>query len=754
MQFFASCPPGVADLTAAELRECGASSCREFKLGVHFEGTLETAYRACLWSRTASRILMPLASFGAVSPEALYEGVKTVNWSEHIKPSGTLAVDLAGATSGIIHTHFGALKTKDAIVDQMRERTGERPSVDLEQPNVRVDVRLDRERATLSLDLSGDSLHRRAYRARGVAAPLKENLAAAILLRCGWPSIAAAGGEFVDPMCGSGTLPIEAALMALDIAPGSMRSYFGFIGWAGHDRALWQRLLEEARERRTAASNRRIVLRGYDQDAGAVRAAIENVERARLRGFVHVERRELSQLTRESGDSGLVVTNPPYGERIGDQQQLQSLYETLGRKLREQFEGWKGAVFTGNPPLAKSIGINATRSHTLFNGRIECRLLRFDIVPSEYRGAARPERSAEDEQEIRSRPGAQMFANRLRKNLKAASARAERESVHCYRLYDADMPEYAFAIDIYGNGVQRWAYVQEYEAPRTIEQEAVRSRRREALAVIPEVLGLSADCIHLRRRRQQKGVAQYEKVNDERRFEEVREGPYRFLVNFHDYLDTGLFLDHRITRQRVGELARGKRFLNLFAYTGTATVYAAGGGATGSTTVDMSRTYLDWAKRNLALNDLAGPQHGFVQEDCMAWLRQQQSESRRWDLMFIDPPTHSRSKRMEEDFDVQRDHVTLLMLAAGLLSPGGVIVFSNNYTRFRLERAALEAFAVEDLTTATLPWDFRRSPRIHQCFRLTLTDPAKIAIPPQSAGVEGASRRPHLGTYERTRTPS
>lgn len=754
MQLFASCPPGVADLTAAELRECGATSCREFKLGVQFEGTLETAYRACLWSRTASRILMPLASFAAPTPEALYEAVKAIDWTQHLKPSGTLAVDLAGSTSGITHTHFGALKTKDAIVDQLRERTGERPSVELEQPDLRIDVRLDRDRATLSIDLSGDSLHRRAYRARGVAAPLKENLAAAILLRCGWPAIAKAGGEFVDPMCGSGTLPIEAALMALDIAPGSMRSYFGFIGWLGHDRELWRRLLEEARERRTAALERRIVLRAYDQDAGAVRAAIENVERARLRGFVHVERRELAQLTREGGARGLVLTNPPYGERIGDQERLQALYALLGQKLREHFEGWKGAVFTGNPPLAKAIGINATRSHTLFNGRIECRLLRFDIEPAEYRGAARPARTAQDEEELRSRPGAQMFANRLRKNLKSTTEWAQREGICCYRLYDADMPEYAFAIDIYGDGSERWAYVQEYEAPRTIEPDAVRARRREALAVIPEVLALPAERIHLRRRRQQKGVAQYEKVSNEREFVEVHEGAYRFMVNFHDYLDTGLFLDHRLTRLRIEALARDRKFLNLFAYTGTATVYAAGGGAGSSTTVDMSRTYLEWAKRNLALNGLAGPQHGFVQQDCLAWLEEQQGKGRRWDLMFIDPPTHSRSKRMEEDFDVQRDHVRVLMLAAMLLAPGGVIVFSNNYTRFRLDRDALQAFGIEDVSAATLPWDFRRSPRIHQCYLMTLVDPARIAVPEKSTAQApgNARRRPHFGTYERTRT--
>jgi 23S rRNA (guanine2445-N2)-methyltransferase / 23S rRNA (guanine2069-N7)-methyltransferase len=719
MQFFASCPLGVADLTAAELRAFGATRTAEYKRGVQFEGTLEVAYRACLWSRTASRILLPLATFPVPDADALYASVKSIDWKSHIAPRSTLAVEFAGTSPSISHTHFGALKTKDAIVDQLRERTGERPSIDVDRPSVRVDVRLDRERATVSLDLSGESLHRRAYRARGVAAPLKENLAAAILMRAGWPAIAEAGGALLDPMCGSGTFVIEGALMALDIAPGSLRSYFGFVGWAGHDRALWARLIEEARERREAGRNRKLAMRGYDRDAFAIRAAIENAERAKLRGVVHFERRELQVLTNDLGSRGLLIANPPYGERIGDKEALQGVYATLGEKLREHFEGWNAAVFTGNPPLAKALGINARRSHTLFNGNIECRLLRFDVHPSQYAGV-RIQSSEEEEAQLRARPGAQMFANRLRKNVEAAQKWAKRENVDCYRVYDADMPEYAFAIDVYGDGAgERWVVVQEYAPPKTVDAAAARMRRREALAWIPELLGVARERMFLRERRPQKGLSQYEKVGGERKFEVVRENGFRFYVNFTDYLDTGLFLDHRLTRQLVGECARGKRFLNLFAYTGTATVYAAGGGAVSSTTVDMSRTYLDWAKRNLALNGFADPQHGFVQADVLTWLQSQQDGTRRYDLMFIDPPTHSRSKRLTEDFDVQRDHPKLLALAAKLLSPEGEIVFSNNYTRFKLDSSVEALFDVEDLTERTIPWDFRRNPRIHRCFRLT-----------------------------------
>lgn len=724
MQFFASCPPGVADLTAAELRAAGATQTREFKLGVQFEGTLETAYRACLWSRTASRILMPLATFPVANADTLYDGVKQIDWPSHLGPRATLAVEFAGSSPAITHTHFGALKTKDAIVDRLREQSGERPSIDVERPSVRVDVRLDRDRATVSLDLSGESLHRRAYRARGVAAPLKENLAAAILLRSGWPAMAEAGAALVDPMCGSGTLLIEGAMMALDMAPGSLRSYFGFIGWAGHDRALWANLIEEARARRDAKNGTHLVIRGFDRDASAVTAALDNIARAKLRGIVHVERREVQQLTNDAGATGLVVTNPPYGERIGDQEQLKALYATLGEKLREHFVGWKAAIFTGNPPLAKHVGINARRTHTLYNGKIECRLLRMDIETSEFMGE-RKQRTPEQEAEIRARPGAQMFANRLRKNLKAAQDWGRKQGVDCYRLYDADMPEYSFAIDVYGDGAeQRWIVVQEYAPPRTVDVAAARMRRREVLVSIPHVLGIPNERMFFRERRRQEGTSQYEKVASEREYHVVKENGYRFYANFQDYLDTGLFLDHRLTRQFVGELAKGKRFLNLFAYTGTATVYAAGGGAIASTTVDMSRTYTEWAMRNLALNGLDAPVHEFVQADVLTWLQSQSVVSgrdrKRFDLMFIDPPTHSRSKRLEEDFDVQRDHGKLLSLAAKLLAPQGEIVFSNNYTRFKLDPAIEDIFTVEDWTERTLPWDFRRNPRIHRCYRLTL----------------------------------
>ena len=717
-EFFAACPRHVPELLGGELRALGLNVTREHPAGVSFTGPLHDGYLACLASRTASRVLLVLGTVPVDTPEAMYEATRDLPWEDHLAPDGTLAIDVVGqGPAWLRHSQFAAQKAKDAIVDRFRERSGTRPSVDLGSPDLRVNLSFMRQRASLAIDLSGEPLHRRGYRQSGVEAPLKENLAAALLLRCGWPTIAAEGGGFADPMCGSGTLVIEAALMAADIAPGLLRRRFGFERWRQHRPETWEELRAEALARRRPEAVSPGRFRGYDRDQSAIRAALANSGRCGVGDHIVFERRELAQCPRASEPQGLVLVNPPYGARLEEVASLEPTYALLGTKLMECFPGWEAGVFTGHPPLGRALRLRAYRSHTFFNGPIECRLLRFELQP----GTVEPDPETVRRSRLeaaRTRPGSAMFGNRLRKNLARLEAWAKRADVACFRVYDADMPEYAFAIDLYGND-ERWAYVQEYAAPASVDQDAARGRRDEVLAVLPEILGLPVERIVLRVRRRQKGGDQYEKVGEDAQFHTVREGGYRFLVNFTDYLDTGLFLDHRITRQRVGELAAGRSFLNLFAYTGTATVYAVGAGATASTTVDMSRTYLDWAKRNLALNGLAGPQHGFVQADCLAWLEEQgAAPQRRYGVIFVDPPTLSRSKRMEREFDVQRDHPRLLAMAARLLEPGGVIVFSNNFQKFKLDPAVTQAFEVEDLSRATLPEDFARNPRIHVCFLL------------------------------------
>lgn len=714
LRFFATAPKGVAALLMSELEALGATQLREQPAGVEFSGDMETAYRACLWSRCANRILLPLATFAAATPEALYEGVQSVDWSAHFTPSETLAIDFVARNSQIQHSQFGAQKVKDAIVDQFRATCGERPSVDIQNPDMRINLFLQRDQATLYLDLSGDSLHKRGYRQAGGAAPLKENLAAAILLRAEWPRIAAEGGGLVDPMCGSGTLLIEAAMIAADWAPGLLRERYGFLAWQQHDAALWQRLTDEAAQRRDTGLAHLPPIFGYDSHGKAIQFAQASITAAGLDEHIRLAKRDVAELRKPAQlEQGLVVVNPPYGERMGERETLEPLYRQLGERLKAEFSNWQAAVFTGNPELAKLMGIRAQKQHNMFNGALPCKLLRFHIDPEWYMTEQRGPRPAKPEE---LGPGAEMLANRLRKNLKELGRWAWREGVSCYRLYDADMPEYALAVDLY-QGEQRWVHVQEYEAPKTVDERKARLRLREAMAVIPEVLELPQENVYFKVRKRQKGAAQYTRQAEEKQFFEIEEGGCRFLVNFTDYLDTGLFLDHRITRQMVADMAKGKRFLNLFAYTGTVSVYAARGGAKSTLTVDMSNTYLDWARQNMALNGFDGEQHQFVQADCLEWLKQGGVYKRaKFDLIFLDPPTFSSSKRMTDTFDVQRDHPAVIGAAMALLDAGGTLVFSNNFRKFKLDPELEARFAVEDITPRTLPRDFARNPKIHHCW--------------------------------------
>jgi len=746
--FFATCPRSTEGLLLEELRSLGAVDAAETRAGVAFGGPLSLAYRACLWSRVASRVLLRIASFSASSPDDLYEGIHGMAWEDHLDARGTLAVEV---TSTIRHgplaqlnTHFAEQRVKDAVVDRFRARVGVRPGVDLARPNIRINLHLTPAEAIVSLDLSGDGLHRRGYRLEGGEAPLKENLAAAILMRARWPRIAAAGGPLVDPMCGSGTLLIEGALMAGDVAPGLLREYFGFLGWKGFDPESWREFVQEAGERREQGLKELPAFFGSDVDPRALGTARGNAQRAGLAGRILVERREIASLTVPKGGvgpPGLVVANPPYGKRLGEISELVGVYETLGEKLKESFSGWEAAIFTGNPELGAHLGLRAYRANVFYNGPLPCRLLLFHIDPAGFQAAAWRRATApadsgdtgsgagEESRRLLSHgqsgdaPGAAMFANRLHKNLKHLRRWAAREGIHCYRVYDADLPEYAVAVDLYGD----WAHVQEYAPPHTVDAVRARRRLKEALAVVPEVLEIPAEQVVLKIRQPQRGAEQYRKLRDEGRLLEVEEGGLRFLVNLTDYLDTGLFLDHRITRGLLRELAPGRRFLNLFAYTGSATVYAAAGGATSTTTVDLSLTYLDWARRNLALNGFSGPEHSFVRADCLEWLAQMSAPRGRadggsggdsYDLILLDAPTFSNSKSMTETLDIQRDHAGLIRTAAGLLSPEGMMVFSTNCRRFKLDPAVASEFEVADITRRTVPPDFARNPRIHTCFRI------------------------------------
>lgn len=707
--YFVTCPKGMEQLLADELVSLGSEQVKMTVAGVSCQGDKALGYRLCLWSRLGSRVLLRLLETPVTTADSMYDAVQSIDWLEYLRPSGTLSVDFNGRSDEIRNTHFGALKVKDAIVDQIRAATGQRPEIDKQQPELRVNVHLSRGCVSVSLDLSGDSLHRRGYRAKTGEAPMKENLAAAVLLRAGWPQ--GDMTDLFDPMCGSGTLLTEAALMSLDIAPGLYRQRFGFMRWPDFDRQLWQTLQDEAQQRaEQGRAECKVRIYGSDQDTQVIAAAKENIRRAKLEGVIELQVGELSQVQRPQGvEKGLLVTNPPYGERLGETDQLMFLYQQLGQVLRAQFTGWRAAVLTADPLLCKVMGLKSHKDYQLFNGALESRLFLFEVY------AARPETEVASQDPVQ-KPAlsetAQMLANRLQKNLKNMRRWLKQDSIECYRLYDADIPEYAVAVDLYADQV----LIQEYQAPASIDQVKAFNRLSEAISVVAVVLEKKPEQIILKQRKRQQGSEQYQRHNETGHFFEVIEHGCRLRVNLHDYLDTGLFLDHRPVRRRIQSLAAGKDFLNLFCYTATASVHAAVGGALTTTSVDMSATYLEWARTNLDLNTQSPEKHQLVREDCMKWLKRQPGPA--YDLIFMDPPTFSNSKRMDGVLDVQRDHVELIEGAMRLLRPQGLLIFSNNYRRFKMDYEALSQYQIQDITAMTLDPDFKRSPRIHSCFEV------------------------------------
>jgi len=713
MRFFVSCAKGLEYLLVDELTALGGVKATATMAGVNVEGHLLDAQRAVLWSRLASRVLWPLAQFDCADEHALYTGTRRIDWPHQLTPEMTLAVDAHVSGKAITHARFAAQRVKDAVVDVLREATGMRPGVDTQSPDVRLNLVIRKGQAIVSIDLGGGPLHRRGWRKAQGAAPLKENLAAAVLLRGGWPQRYANGGSLLDPMCGSGTLLIEGALMAAGIAPGLLRhGDHPPTRWPGFDRSGWQQLCEEARQRETRGrAALRPAFHGSDHDPNAIATARENAIAAGVDHALTLAVRDLAHTPPApfEGSPGLVVSNPPYDERLPADP---ALYRRLGDTLSRCAPGWAASILCGSPDLAFATGLRAKKPYRLFNGALECTLLVCDPIKSLAREPATPRPLSK---------GAQMVANRLNKTLRKLRSWREREAITCWRIYDADIPEYAAAIDIYteADSGQCWLHIQEYAAPAGINPATAKHRFSELLAGAGEALGIPRERIAIKTRQRDKGGRQYGRFAARGEFLTVREGDVRLRVNLFDYLDTGLFLDHRPLRLRLAAEAHDTRFLNLFAYTGAATVHAAIGGARSTTTVDLSGTYLQWCADNLAENSLVGARHTLVQADVMQWLR---AERKQYDLIFCDPPTFSNSARAR-DFNLQHAHVALLQTAVDRLAPDGVLYFSNNFRRFKLDDTAVSTFAhCEEISPATIAQDFARNPRIHRVWRLTHDD--------------------------------
>ncbi|KAB7897692.1 bifunctional 23S rRNA (guanine(2069)-N(7))-methyltransferase RlmK/23S rRNA (guanine(2445)-N(2))-methyltransferase RlmL [Rouxiella sp. S1S-2] len=696
---FASTARGLEELLKSELETLGAQGCKVVQGGVHFEGDDRLLYKSLLWSRLASRILLPLNEFKVHSDLDLYLGVMAIDWPSIFSVEKTFAVHFSGLNDEIRNSQYGALKVKDAIVDSFTRKMDERPNVAKQQPDIRVNVFLQRDTASVALDLSGEGLHQRGYRDLAGQAPLKESLAAAIVMRSGWQ----AGTPMVDPMCGSGTLLIEAAMIAADRAPGLHRPHWGFTAWSKFDEELWRELTTEAQVRtRRAVQETTSRFFGSDIDRRVIEMAKSNARRAGVSELISFEASEVGKLKNPlpEGPVGTLISNPPYGERLESEPALIALHNLLGRIAKTQFGGWQMSLFSASPELLSCLQLRADRQFKAKNGPLEC-------VQKNYQLAENPLGTA----------GAQLaedFANRLRKNVKKLEKWAKQQGIECYRLYDADLPDYNVAVDRYGSKI----VVQEYAPPKTIDAQKARQRLFDVINATLSVLDISSSQLVLKTRERQKGTSQYEKLAQKGEFLMVEEFNAKFWVNLTDYLDTGLFLDHRIARKMLGEMSSGKDFLNLFAYTGTASVHAGLGGARSTTTVDMSRTYLEWAEKNLRANGLTGRQHRLIQADCLSWLS---NADEQFDVIFIDPPTFSNSKRMAESFDVQRDHLALMKDLKRILRRNGTIMFSNNKRGFQMDAEGLSklGLSAKEITSQTVSQDFARNRQIHNCWLIT-----------------------------------
>lgn len=731
---------GLEWLLATELETLGAHDLRIGRRTIEFSAApgreRETLYRAVLESRTAIRVLEPLGRFRVDSPEALYRALQELDWTEQLKTSDTLRVDAAIHDTFLTHSLYAAQVVKDAVVDQLRTPSGKRPSVQLRGATLRLALHLVGNVATIFRDAAGRSLHQRGWRMGDVEAPLSEVLAAGILGIAGWwrPGTGAgdcSGEPLLDPLCGSGTLVIEAATIAAGMAPGlwrARRKGHGFFQFRDCDKAMALRLVAELEARvRTPVG----LFSASDLDQQAVAAARSNAEAAGVASHLVIERRHFEEV-RPTGVAGLVVTNPPYGERL-PLPRAAALYRRIGDWLVQQCGGWRAAILAPDHPATKHLGLRPAHRVPLANGPIACRLLEVEIrprhhsapVPATVQGqeVCRP---GDDPRDIAPAPGRQRaratddqigdFRRRLAKRFKHLSKWARRQGIEAYRIYDRDIPEVPLVIDWYAG----WLHAAEYERPheRTeIEHEVWLSRMIEAAAA---ELGVPPNQAFLKARRRQRSGGQYEKVGQQQTLLTVREGGLAFEVNLSDYLDTGLFLDHRQTRALVRDEARGTRFLNLFCYTGSFSVYAAAGGAAETTSVDLSNTYLDWTRTNLAANGFkdAG-RHRTVRDEAREFLEHRARRGEPpFDLVVVDPPTFSRSAKSDTPWDVERDHAEMLELIAKNLAPGGVVYFSTNFRRFHLAEDRVAAgYTIREITRQTIPEDFRNE-RIHRAWRL------------------------------------
>lgn len=823
---------GLEAVVVRELSDLGYAAKVVRPGRILFTGDASALCRANLWLRSADRVLIELAAFPAPDFDALFDTTRELPWEEWLEPDAAIPVSGRSIKSQLSSVPACQRTVKKAIVERL---LAARPGAEIPEtgPPVAVELSLVNDVATIDLDSSGAGLHRRGYRTLAAAAQLRETLAAAMVQLSFWKP----ERQLVDPFCGTGTIVIEAAMIGRRLAPGRNRD-FAAEGWRQIPAAAWTAAREEAADLALPSLPLRPI--GCDADPESLKLARYHAGLAGVGDDVHFQHHTFDELT-SSRQYGCVVTNPPYGVRMGTDEEIEELYRSMPDVLR-RLRTWSHFILTAHPDFERLVGQEANKRRKLYNGKLQCNLFQFfgPKPPRRKEGVAKPDNAGSAEvtappasvptanlpapapsrggmgreaevvepsatsitpllspphrgegdqtdsgrvapptgspdqvlpapspsrgglgrgAEVASdsatsitpplsppqlegdqtgsverpspppaprpvqRPAfgglreeadrqAAEFSNRLKKLARHLRRWPTKRGITCYRIYERDIPEVPLVVDRYEDAL----HIAEFDRPhdRTAAEHA--DWLDHMVRTAAEALETPVDQVFLKHRQRQRGSEQYDRFDDQRALRVVNEGGLKFQVNLSDYLDTGLFLDHRVTRGMVRDAAAGKRFLNLFAYTGSFSVYAAAGGASETVTVDLSATYLEWAEKNLQLNGLMGPQHHFVRSDSRAFVDSLQGRPQ-FDLAVIDPPTFSNSKRLEDDWDVQQDYAWLLDETLRCMNPGGVIFFSTNSRRFKFDEQGLRGATAREISKQTVPEDFRNK-RIHRCWRI------------------------------------
>jgi 23S rRNA (guanine2445-N2)-methyltransferase / 23S rRNA (guanine2069-N7)-methyltransferase len=737
MIFFATAALHMTDIIEEEARNAGATEIRAVSGGVEFHADLESAYRFCLTSRVATRLMLGLWEDDDIqSADELYEASLAMSWEEWVSPDITFSITHTVKECPYLrNSHFAAIRVKDAIADRCRQVfEGERPVVDKEESDIVFHVHINGYKVAWYVDFSGRGLHKRGYREEQTEAVMSEYVASALIYRSEWYKAMAQSLQvppLIDPFCGSGTLAIEAALWASNRAPGLVIARnFAFLDLPIHDQDLYERVIADVEAHRSAERDDTIAIYAWDKDPKAIAIAKSAAQRAgvdHLIDFRVKDFRDIGELDIPLGD-GYIITDPPYGIRLTDA--TVELYRSMSETFLTYFGAWHITLICGQPELLEYIDMKPSRTNTLNSGGIACQVAHYYVFSTDER--AEMARKAEEERQARLaiplNEEAQSLYNRLMKTLESLGVEMENQGVTNYRLYDRELGQYNAAIDLYEG---KWAVLYEYEPPESVDEELAEIHLQELVDATERATGIDRQQIYVKQRRRQRGQEQYEKLANSDRFFIINENEAKYLVNFSDYLDTGIFLDHRPIRARIATMSKGKRFLNLFSYTGTATVQAARGGALSTVSVDTSATYLDWAERNMALNGFSGMNHFYYQHDALDYLYNSWD---RYDLIFCDPPTFSNGTG-RDFFDVGRDHARLIDLCMKRLDYSGTLIFSTNYRRFSLARWIEEEYHVVEISDETIGDDFQMSGRIHTSYLITFRSQVRRVEPQQKRRV-------------------